>query len=48
MDIQDPSFWRAGAISTTLVMIVVLAFLSVDSMSVISVGGRNVPKYDVI
>jgi nitric oxide reductase subunit C len=48
VDIQDPSFWRAGAISTTLVMIVVLAFLSVDSMSVISVGGRNVPKYDVI
>jgi nitric oxide reductase subunit C len=48
VDIEDPSFWRAGAISTTLVMLIVLAFLSIDSMRVISVGGANVPKYDVI
>ena len=48
MDIQDPSFWRAGAISTTLVMLVVLAFLSVDSMRYISAGGINVPGYDVV
>ncbi|MBS0558074.1 MAG: cytochrome c [Proteobacteria bacterium] len=48
LDLQDPLFWRAGAVSVTLVMIVVLAFLSVDSMRVISVGGRNVPNYDVI
>jgi len=48
MDVQDPSFWRAGAISTTLVMLVVLAFLSIDSMRVISVGGTNLPNYDVI
>ncbi|HKT31652.1 MAG TPA: cytochrome c [Gammaproteobacteria bacterium] len=48
MDIQDPGFWRAGAISTTAVMLIVLIFLSIDSMRVISAGGTNVPKYDVI
>ncbi len=48
MDIQDPSFWRAGAVSTTLVMLVVLAFLSVDSMRYITAGGINVPGYEVI
>lgn len=48
VDLTDPVFWRAGAISTTLVMLVVLAFLSVDSIRVISVGGANVPNYDVI
>ncbi|MBS0576478.1 MAG: cytochrome c [Proteobacteria bacterium] len=48
MDYQDPGFWRAGAISTTLVMLVVLAFLSIDSMAVITAGGRNVPNYDII
>ncbi|HKT32279.1 MAG TPA: c-type cytochrome [Gammaproteobacteria bacterium] len=48
MDIQEPAFWRAGAISTTAVMIIVLIFLSIDSMRVISAGGANVPKYDVI
>lgn len=47
-DLTDPRFWRAGAISTTLVMLVVLAFLSIDSMRVISVGGAHVPRYDVI
>ncbi|TAL86002.1 MAG: cytochrome c [Candidimonas sp.] len=47
-DLQDPSFWRAGAISTTLVMLVVLAFLTVDSLHVITAGGKNVPLYDVI
>ncbi|MGH8403313.1 MAG: c-type cytochrome [Gammaproteobacteria bacterium] len=48
MDIQDPGFWRAGAISTTAVMIIVLIFLSINSMQVITAGGANVPKYDVI
>lgn len=48
MNIQDPLFWRAGAVSTTLVMLVVLAFLSIDSMRYIRVGGTNVPDYDVI
>jgi len=48
MNFQDPLFWRAGAVSTTLVMLVVLAFLSVDSMRYITAGGINVPDYDVI
>lgn len=48
MDIQEPGFWRAGAISTTAVMIVVLIFLSINSMQVVTAGGANVPKYDVI
>lgn len=48
MDFHDPLFWRAGAVSTTLVMLIVLAFLSVDSMSYIREGGKNVPTFDVI
>lgn len=48
VDLEDPLFWRAGAIGTTLVMLVVLAFLSLDSMRVISIGGAHVPRYDVI
>jgi len=48
MDFQDPLFWRAGAVSTTLVMLIVLAFLTVDSYSYMSAGGINVPHYDVI
>lgn len=47
-DLEDPSFWRAGAISTTLVMLVVLLFLSVDSMGAIVTGGTHVPDYSVI
>ncbi|MEO6023292.1 MAG: c-type cytochrome [Burkholderiales bacterium] len=45
---QDPSFWRAGAISSTVVMSIVLIFLTVDSLSAIAPGGRNVPRYTVI
>lgn len=48
LDLTDPSFWRAGAISTTLVMLVVLAFLSVNSMRYVTAGGINVPAYDVV
>ncbi len=48
VDLEDPAFWRAGAIGTTFVMLVVLAFLSIDSVRVISVGGAHVPRYDVI
>jgi len=47
-DLADPIFWRAGAISTTVVMLIILAFLTADSYRYISVGGINVPKYDVI
>lgn len=45
---SDPAFWRAGALSATLVMLVVLVFLTVDSVAVIRAGGSQVPKYDVI
>ena len=48
MNIQDPKFWRAGAISSTVVMSIVLGFLTVDSLSAITAGGRNVPAYTVI
>jgi nitric oxide reductase subunit C len=48
MNIQDPGFWRAGAISSTVVMAIVLIFLTVDSLSAITAGGRNVPAYTVI
>jgi nitric oxide reductase subunit C len=45
---EDPAFWRAGAISSTLVMLIVLAFLTVDSLATIRPGGANVPLYTVI
>jgi nitric oxide reductase subunit C len=45
---EDPAFWRAGAISSTLVMLVVLGFLTVDSLATIRPGGANVPPYTVI
>jgi nitric oxide reductase subunit C len=48
MALQDPAFWRAGAISTTLIMLVVLGFLTVDSLAASRAGGRQVPNYDVI
>ena len=45
---EDPAFWRAGAISSTLVMLIVLGFLTVDSIATIRPGGANVPDYTVI
>ena len=48
MNIQEPAFWRAGAISTTVVMLVVLAFLTIDSLQVTAAGGARVPDYTVI
>jgi nitric oxide reductase subunit C len=48
MTMEDPLFWRAGAVSTTLVMLVVLALLTVDSLSASRAGGSHVPQYDVI
>jgi len=48
MDIQDPHFWRAGAVSTTAVMLVVLTFLTIDSLAVTRAGSKRVPDYDVI
>ncbi|MGD9897477.1 MAG: cytochrome c [Candidatus Methylacidiphilaceae bacterium] len=46
--IEDPRFWRTGAISATAVMAAVLAILSIDTLRAIRPGGRNVPDYTVI
>lgn len=48
MHYDDPDFWRAGAISTTIVMAIVLAMLTVDSLAAIAPGGSHVPPYTVI
>jgi len=48
MHFTDPAFWRAGAISTVVVMSIVLIMLTIDSLAVISPGGANVPPYTVI
>ena len=45
---QDPSFWRAGAIATTIFMSIVLAALTVDTLRQITPGSPRVPSYDVI
>jgi len=47
-DAGDPAFWRAGAISTTIVMLIVLVFLTIDSLEAIRAGGSHVPAYTVI
>ena len=44
----DPAFWRAGAISATAVMLVILGLLTVNSLAVITAGGSHVPSYTVI
>jgi nitric oxide reductase subunit C len=46
--IEDPRFWRSGAISASTVMIAVLVILSIDTLRAIRAGGRNVPEYTVI
>lgn len=48
MQIEDPRFWRAGAISIVVVMMVILVMLTVDSLMVIDAGGEHVPHYAVI
>ncbi len=48
MQYDDPKFWRAGAISTTAVMAVVLGMLTIDSLAAITPGGSHVPPYTVI
>src|SRR5271167_1715201 len=48
MRFDDPNFWRAGAIATTLVMAVALIFLTIDSLAAIGAGGSHVPPYTVI
>lgn len=48
MHLDDPAFWRAGAISTVAIMSAVLIMLTIDSLAAISPGGSNVPLYTVI
>jgi nitric oxide reductase subunit C len=48
MQYDDPAFWRAGAISTTVIMSAVLIMLTIDSLAAISPGGSHVPPYTVI
>jgi len=48
MHVDNPAFWRAGAISTVIVMSVVLIMLTIDTLAVISPGGTHVPPYAVI
>lgn len=48
MQYDDPKFWRAGAISTTVVMAIALGMLTVDSLEAITPGGSHVPPYSVI
>lgn len=48
LQISDPKFWRAGAISIVVVMLAVLAMLTVDSLRAIDPGGSHVPSYTVI
>ncbi len=48
MHVDDPAFWRAGAISTVAIMSAVLIMLTIDSLAAISPGGSNVPRYTVI
>ncbi len=45
---QDPNFWKAGAIATTIFMSVVLVALTIDTLRQIDVGSARVPNYDVI
>ncbi|HLW37251.1 MAG TPA: c-type cytochrome, partial [Candidatus Eremiobacteraceae bacterium] len=48
MTAPDPAFWRAGAMSSLIVMLVVLIFLTRDTLNVIKAGGAHVPDYTVI
>ncbi len=48
MHLDDPAFWRAGAISAVAIMSAVLIMLTIDSLAAISPGGSNVPRYTVI
>src|SRR5215471_5096091 len=45
---DEPAFWRAGSISTIVVMSAVLIMLTIDSLAAITPGGSNVPPYTVI
>lgn len=44
----DPRFWRNAAVVSTLVMAVLLLYLTFDSLAQIGVGKGRVPPYTVI
>jgi nitric oxide reductase subunit C len=46
--IENPRFWRAGAISIVVVMTPLLAMLTIDTLADINAGGAHVPVYTVI
>lgn len=48
MAFGDPRFWRSGAISSIIVMVVVLIMLTADTLASMRPGGPHVPAYDVI
>jgi nitric oxide reductase subunit C len=48
LQVDDPQFWRAGAISIVVVMMVVLVMLTADTLRAIYAGGSHVPHYGVI
>lgn len=48
MQIDDPRFWRAGAISIIVVMTALLAMLTIDTLAAIDAGGSHLPAYTVI
>jgi hypothetical protein len=41
MQYDDPAFWRAGAISTTVVMAAVLVMLTIDSLAATARADRT-------
>lgn len=48
MAFGDPRFWRAGAISSVIVMVAVLIMLTADSLGAMRAGGEHVPAFTVI
>lgn len=48
MAFGDPRFWRSGAISSIVVMVVVLVMLTANTLGAMRVGGEHVPAYTVI
>lgn len=48
MAFGDPRFWRAGAVSSIVVMVAVLIMLTTDTLGAMRAGGTHVPAYTVI
>ena len=42
------NFWRKAAVWVTAIMVVILIFLTLDSITAITSGGERVPDYNVI